>query len=102
MKTIHYRLVPAFYLLILAIYGSCSISVFATTNSWVYFDSPGHLTYKTWSGGNRIMDFSSSGYMGGGVAIPNVSTIVTVNPSGGDATAAIKSAITTAAGHSLV
>jgi len=79
-----------------------SISAFATTNRWVYFDSPGHLSYRTWSGGNRIMDFSSSGYMGGGVAIPNVSTVVTVNPSGGDDTAAIKSAISTVASHSLV
>ena len=49
------------------------------------------------------MDFSSAGYMGGGVAIPtNVATVVTVNPSGGDDTAAIRNAITTVASHSLV
>jgi regulation of enolase protein 1 (concanavalin A-like superfamily) len=79
-----------------------SNSAFATTNSWVYFDSPGHLSYRTWSNGNRIMDFSSSGYMGGGVAIPNVATVVTVNPSGGDDTTAIKNAISTAASQPLV
>ena len=81
--------------------GSLAPSALATTNRWVYFDSPGHLTYRTWTG-NRIMDFSSCGYMGGGVALPNVSTVVTVNPSGGDDTAAIKSAISTVAGRSLV
>src|SRR5690348_7635416 len=102
MKTRLHRLVHAFRFLIFAICGGLATSAFATTNSWAYFDSPGHLTYRTWSNGNRIMDFSSSGYMGGGVAIPNVSTVVTVNPSGGDDTAAIKSAISTVAGRSLV
>src|SRR5581483_10239871 len=102
MKSRRLRLVPALCILIFAICISFSISAFATTNSWVYFDSPGHLSYRTWSNGNRIMDFSSSGYMGGGVTIPNVATVVTVNPSGGDDTSAIKSAISSAASHSLV
>src|ERR1044071_9012606 len=97
-----HRRVQAFRLLIFAICVSFSISTLATTNRWVYFDSSGHLTYRTWSGGNRIMDFSTSGYMGGGVALPNVATVVTVNPSGGDDTAAIKSAISTVASRSLV
>ncbi|HXF11258.1 MAG TPA: hypothetical protein VN625_10780, partial [Desulfuromonadaceae bacterium] len=80
-----------------------SSSLNAVPSSWVYFDTPGHLNYQAWTNGNRIMDFSSSGYMGGGVAIPtNVATIVTVNPSGGDDTSAIQSAINTVAGHSLV
>jgi hypothetical protein len=95
-------LVSATRILIFTICGSFSIAASATTNSWVYFDSSGHLKYRTWSGGNRIMDFSSAGYMGGGVAIPDVATVVTVNPSGGDDTAAIKSAISTAASQSLV
>src|SRR5438045_3174415 len=102
MKTRLHRLVHAFCILIFAICGSFSISAFATTNRWVYFDSPGHLSYRTWSNGNRIMDFSSSGYMGGGVAIPTVATVVTVNPSGGDDTTAIKNAISTVAGQPLV
>src|SRR5581483_2822610 len=103
MKSRRLRLVPALCILIFAICISFSISALATTHSWVYFDSPGHLSYRTWSNGNRIMDFSSSGYMGGGVAIPtNVATVVTVNPSGGDDTAAIKNAISTVASQSLV
>src|SRR6185369_15868621 len=96
-------LVRAFRLLIVAICGSSSVPALAATNSWVYFDSPGHLAYRVWTNGNRIMDFSSCGYMGGGVAIPtNVATVVTVNPSGGDDTTAIKNAITTVAGQPLV
>jgi len=80
-----------------------SFSIHAVTNSWAYYDSPGHLAYQIWTNGNHIMDFSSAGYQGGGVAIPtNVATVVTVNPSGGDDTAAIQSAINTVAGHSLV
>jgi len=102
MKITRHRLVPVFYFLLFAICGCFSISTSATTNRWVYFDSSGNLTYRTWSGGNRIMDFSTCGYMGGGVALPDVATVVTVNPSGGDDTAAIKSAISTVASRSLV
>jgi hypothetical protein len=39
------------------------------------------------------MDFSSAGYMGGGVALPNAATVKTLNPSGGDDTANLQSAI---------
>src|SRR6185312_2772012 len=79
-----------------------SFSIHAVTNSWVYFDAPGHLNYRIWTNGNHIMDFSSAGYQGGGVAIPtNVATVVTVNPSGGNDTAAIQSAINTVASHSM-
>src|ERR1043166_7315473 len=96
------KMKSTFCILIVTICGIFSLSAFATTNRWVYFDSPGHLSYRTWSGGNRIMDFSSSGYMGGGVTIPTVATVVTVNPSGGDDTTAIKNAISTAASQPLV
>jgi hypothetical protein len=63
------------------------------TSSWVFVGSDGHLHYKTDSQGNRIMDFSWAGYKGGGVPLPTVATQRTVNPSGGDDTAAIQSAI---------
>src|SRR5438128_11353816 len=45
----------------------------AATNAqsqWVYFNARGDLAYKTLPKGDRIMDFSSAGYMGGGVALP--------------------------------
>lgn len=63
------------------------------TSAWVYYDSNHQLQYKTDSLGNRIMDFSSAGYEGGGVALPNLHVKVTVNPSGGDDTANIQNAI---------
>src|SRR5256885_1285860 len=43
---------------------------------------------------DRIMDFSPAGYMGGGVALPDVPVRRTVEPSGGDDdTARIQAAI---------
>ncbi len=64
------------------------------SSAWVHVDVPGHLAYKTLATGERILDFSSAGYMGGGVAIPTVAVQQTVTPSGGtDDTPAIQAAI---------
>jgi hypothetical protein len=64
------------------------------TSKWVYVDAPGHLAYGALPKGERILDFSSAGYMGGGVAIPAAPVQQTVKPSGGsDDTAAIQAAI---------
>lgn len=63
-------------------------------SEWVYPSSNGKLVYKTTPTGDKIMDFSSAGYMGGGVALPVVSVKCTVKPSGkGDDTALIQTAI---------
>ena len=48
---------------------------------WVYPGPDGKLIYKTTTRGDRIMDFSHAGYMGGGVALPNVPVKCTVQPS---------------------
>ena len=40
----------------------------------------GRLRYQTDDHGDRIMDFSHAGYMGGGVALPDVPVKATVNP----------------------
>jgi autotransporter-associated beta strand protein len=74
----------------------------AVTNSWVYFGTNGNLSYQVTSNGNQIMDFSEAGYMGGGVAIPTIATVQTLNPSGGDDTSALQSAINSVASRSLV
>jgi hypothetical protein len=60
---------------------------------WVRLGADGKLAYKKDARGNRVMDFSSAGYMGGGVALPQVSVKVTVTPSGGDDRAAIQAAV---------
>ena len=63
-------------------------------SEWVYPGPDGKLVYKSTPAGDRIMDFSFAGYMGGGVALPDVPVKVTVKPSGGDDdTAAIQAAI---------
>jgi len=63
-------------------------------SKWVYPAKNGRLIYKTTPGGDKIMDFSSAGYMGGGVSLPNIPVVLTVNPSGAiDATKSIQAAI---------
>lgn len=63
-------------------------------SKWAHVDAPGHLAYATLPTGERLLDFSSAGYGGGGVAIPKVAVQQTVSPSGGsDDTAAIQAAI---------
>ena len=62
-------------------------------SQWVYPDAKGKLTYKTMEGGDKIMDFSYAGYMGGGVSIPLVPVQITLSPSAGDNSAAIQKAI---------
>jgi hypothetical protein len=69
------------------------VGLFGQTSNWATLGSDGRLHYKTDANGNRIIDFSSAGYGGGGVSLPNVPVRVTLNPSGGDDTAAIQSAI---------
>ena len=61
--------------------------------AWVYADEGGKLVYKTTAAGDRIMDFSHAGYMGGGVALPTVPAMKTVQPSGADDTASIQAAV---------
>src|ERR1019366_2598448 len=63
-------------------------------SEWVHPGPDGRLVYKTTAAGDRIMDFSTAGYMGGGVALPTVPVKRTVQPSGGaDDTAVIQTAI---------
>jgi hypothetical protein len=67
-------------------------------SSWVHFGPKGRLVYKTTARGDRIPDFSSSGYRGGGVALPDVPAQITVNPGNlGDDTPQIQAALDQAA-----
>jgi hypothetical protein len=62
-------------------------------SQWVYFDHAGKLAYRVMAAGDRILDFSFAGYMGGGVALPAVRVKKTLTPSGEDDSAAIQAAI---------
>ena len=63
-------------------------------SEWVYLNKSGKLVYKTTPAGDKIMDFSHAGFMGGGIALPIVPVKITIQPSGGeDDTKTIQSAI---------
>ena len=69
---------------------------------WVAMGSKGKLEYKATPKGDRIMDFSHAGYMGGGVVLPALPVKKEVAPSGGDDTAAIQAAIGEVSAQPLV
>ena len=62
-------------------------------SQWVYQGPDGKLIYKTLPAGDKIMDFSYAGYMGGGVKIPEVDVKITLGPVAGDNSTAIQNAI---------
>ncbi len=64
-------------------------------SQWVAEGKDGKLVYKTTQKGDRIMDFSHAGYLGGGAAIPEVPVKITINPSpiGSDQTEEIQTAV---------
>ncbi|MFE5324520.1 discoidin domain-containing protein [Paenibacillus sp. NPDC056579] len=70
----------------------------AASSSLVYLSS-GQLVYNTYANQgqtnsvNTIPDFSNAGYMGGGVALPNVPVKQTVSPVAGDDRLTIQNAI---------
>jgi hypothetical protein len=62
-------------------------------SQWVSVNPAGKLSCQPLPAGDRIMDFSQAGYLGGGVKIPTVPVKRTVAPSGGDDTDAIQAAL---------
>jgi hypothetical protein len=88
---------PALLLLLLITAAVCRAA--APESAWVHPDpATGRLVYKTTPRGDRILDFSSAGYGGGGVPLPDFATIIdraTLIPSGRDDTQAIQNAIDT-------
>jgi hypothetical protein len=76
-----------------AVDAQASSSSGSAKSQWVYMGPHGKLIYKTLQGGDRIMDFSYAGYMGGGVSIPMVPVKITLTPAAGDNSIAIQQAI---------
>jgi hypothetical protein len=66
---------------------------FTAKEPWVSLDASGRLVYRTLPRGDRIVEFSYAGYIGGGIALPRVPAVRGVAPSGGDDTAAIPGVI---------
>jgi hypothetical protein len=65
----------------------------AAHSQWVYLDRSGKLAYQHLKTGEKILDFSYAGYMGGGVRLPSFAVKKTVAASGEDDSAAIQAAI---------
>jgi hypothetical protein len=78
----------AFLLLLLSM-----SSLLLAQSRWAHLGADGKLVYARSPKGDRIPDFSSAGYRGGGLALPGVRAQRTVSPSGNDDTAAIQKAI---------
>ncbi|HKX33386.1 MAG TPA: hypothetical protein VJ302_37255, partial [Blastocatellia bacterium] len=65
----------------------------AARSQHVYLGSDERLVYVPYSNGDTIPDFSNVGYGGGGVAIPSVPVVKTVEPGEGDDGGTIQAAI---------
>src|SRR4051812_28236009 len=91
------RLYPAVMALMAAMALSTHASIPTTypTGSGITIGySGGHVTYGYDSVGDRIPDYSSSGYLGGNAAIPTPAVTTTLNPNAsGDDTARIQAAV---------
>ena len=84
------------YLLLLLIISVLLLNPVSAQNKseWVNLAKDGKLLYKTTAPGDKIIDFSYAGYMGGGVVFPNVPVMRSVKPSeSGDDTKLIQNAI---------
>jgi len=68
---------------------------------WAYPGADGHLLYKTQPLGDRIEDYSTAGYKGGTLPIPDVPVKATVSPVAGDDTSTIQAAINSVAAMPL-
>jgi hypothetical protein len=64
-----------------------------TPSTIVYRDGNDHLRYETDTNQNRIQDFSHAGYRGGGVALPDYTVRLEIDPVSGDNTAHVQAAI---------
>jgi hypothetical protein len=86
-----------FCLIFVNIAFGCTAQIHVSNSSakseWVYLNEKEKLAYKTLEKGDKVMDFSYAGYMGGGVSIPSPAIKITVSPIEGDNTEVIQNAI---------
>lgn len=77
-------------------------SPFTADSHWVTLQRDGSLRYALLPSGDRVLDFSNAGYMGGGVALPQPLAVTTLVPTGRDDTAALQAALDAIASMPLV
>lgn len=69
-------------------------SLAGAESSWAYRGPDGRMVYRADEQGNTIPDFSRAGYGGGGVALPSVPVVLTLEPlAEGDDGARIQAAL---------
>jgi hypothetical protein len=90
------------WILILVLTVCCVGAVKVRQSEWVHYGWGGKLVYKKTPNGDRIIDFSTAGYMGGGVELPTAITRETINPSGSDDTPQIQAAVNRVAALPLI
>ena len=73
----------------------CGVAEAENTSSLVYPGADGRLVYETDALGNTIPDFSKAGYGGGGVTLPEVPVVLTVEAGDGEDQTRIQAAIDT-------
>ena len=79
---------------LLVLWLTCVLPIHARDEqTWVSINATGKLVYRALPRGDRIVDFSYAGYIGGGVPFPPVPIVRRVSPSGADDTATIQRAI---------
>ena len=84
------------FIVVLCVFLTCTTTVWAEGNysKLVYPGPDGQLVYLPDEKGNIIPDFSHCGYMGGGVALPDVPVVLAIQPQAeGDDTARLQAAI---------
>ena len=69
-----------------------AVEIPTPTTSRIFPGPTGKLVYTSDENGDTIPDFSHAGYMGGGVAIPDIPAAETVRAVEGDASAMIQAA----------
>lgn len=74
---------PSQWLLGLALF-TASVSLACGAESFVELGDQGQLVYEQDDRGDRIMDFSSAGFRGGGVPIPQVPSRLMLEPQAGE------------------
>ncbi|MCE5185920.1 MAG: discoidin domain-containing protein [Planctomycetaceae bacterium] len=91
---------------LLAALGAPTLAVYGVQSALAYLGPDGRLVYGTYANenetnaDNKLPNFSLCGYMGGGAAIPDVPTVLTIRPQEGDDTQGIQDAIDAVSGRS--
>ncbi|MEM1119210.1 MAG: peptidoglycan-binding protein [Bacteroidota bacterium] len=81
------------YHLLLLFMGCVAILTAQKNSRWVYPSEQGCLEYITDEEGNYIPDFSHAGYQSGEKPLPEIATVLTINPIAGDNTIHLQTAL---------